>query len=165
MASVDFKEIAHSKIGPVPFPVAAGGVIVGAFVYSVWRNRQAGTKGATDASATGAEGDNTDTGQPIFVANPSPVQPTTSAILTSTGAVATNDDWAKQAVQWLIANRHTDAVTAQRAIGDYLAGNPQSFSDGQLRDAAINALGLPPDLPQPGGSTASPAPQRLPQPV
>lgn len=152
-SAVNPKAILTQKIGGIPFPVLAGVVVVGALGYSMYRKRKAGAAPAADTSAGGNQ---TDQGQPVFEANKVPAQSTTNAVLAGTGQIATNDDWRRLGIQWLVSNKAMSATDASRVIDDYLAGNPQSVSDGQLRDAVIAVYGLPPTIPS-GGSSATPS--------
>jgi hypothetical protein len=57
----------------------------------------------------------------------------------------TNEDWEKAAVAYLIADKNATAQDAQAAISKYLDGADLSYEEGQLKNAAVAKLGLPPE--------------------
>jgi len=155
-----FKAIWGKKVAGIPFAALALIVVVGALGYSMWRQRGAVAPSAAEDAT--AEGDTEDSGQPLFLANPVPSQPSAPGILSNTGQPPTNDDWLRLGIEWAQKNKGVSATEAQRVLSDYLNGSAQSWQDGQVRDAVIAAIGLPPELP----SAASPTgPQTLARPV
>lgn len=146
----EVKKVISGKIVGIPFAVAAGVVVVGALLYSWWKKRKAGTAAVSADTAAAAPGGNSTDSQPLFLAH-EPTPP----VLTSTNQPATNEDWRRQAIQWLISNKQLSSTDAARIIDDYLAGNQQSQADGAFRDAVVNVLGLPPTIPS-GGTTVNP---------
>ena len=152
--TVDVKKIVTDKYAGVPFAAWAGGVVALVFAVQWWRKRNGAATATSPAGATDTTtpGGNDTTSQPLFLAQPVPVQSTTGAVLASTGQAATNDAWRSMAVQWLMSSRGLSSVDATRVIDDYLNGQAQSIADGTYRDAAIAQFGLPPSIPS-GGST------------
>jgi len=151
--ATDWKEVVSRKYAGVPFSVWAAVVVVGTLGYTYWKNRQTAATAAANPANAAPTGDTAATGQPIFLAQQPPVQSTTGAVLTGTGQPQTNEDWRRQAVEWLIQHRNLTADHAQAVVDGYLSGGNLSFQDGQLRDAVISQFGIPPELPSPVGTT------------
>lgn len=146
-----FKAAAGRKVLGVPFPVAAGIVVVGTIAYGVIRKRgEVQTEAQSADTATPADYSSLDSVSNTggFSAQP---------ILTSTGAPDSNDSWGRRAIEWLVANKGMGYGNAQQLVNDYLSGNQLSIQSGQLRDAVVSALGLPPQIPS-GGSTLAGSP-------
>lgn len=140
---LNVKELASKKVAGVPLLYIAAGVGV-VLLYLAIRSKPTNTD-AVDTSEpvdtlTGDESLSGDAAMtplvtnPIFVANPS------QAVVSEN----TNGLWSRQAIQWLISNGAT-AGDATTAIQKYLSGENLSYSEGQLRDAAVKEFGLPPE--------------------
>lgn len=152
----------QKKVMGVPvLYLVAGFVIVLALV--AWRMKPGAGVTPDPAEDTGAAPDAggglTEGGEgaiPPFVANPSPgyggvAIPDPNA---SGGTPDDNDKWLRRAVEWLAGQDHATADAATGAIQKYLAGDQLSVAEGQLRDLAIRQFGLPPEIPQSGGTAA-----------
>ena len=146
-----FKGAAGRKVLGVPFPVAAGVVVVGTVAYGYIRKR--------NSSQTASQ--STDTGSSVDTGVQDNISSTGSfsavPVLTSSGTADTNDTWSRRAVDWLMANKGLGAGAAQQIVQDYISGNQLSMQNGQYRDAVVSAIGFPPQIPT-GGSTLSGSP-------
>lgn len=149
------RELLGKKVAGVPVAYIALFAVIGLAVYAWQTQSVSADDGATDdADATetdSAGGDLDDSGQPVFVANPStnPVgvtDPATNAPV----SVDDNDLWLKRTVAWLVQKGYAGAGDAQSAMSKYLNGDNLSYDEGQLRDKAIAQYGLPPEPPTPG---------------
>lgn len=144
-------------------------VFVLVLLFMAWRMKNAGVPDdTTDGSESDTEAtDNESTGddsQPGFTATPDP----TTGTNTNTGggdgsspafpAEETPDDnakWGRRAMEWLHGHGATvDQATS--AIQKYLDGDQLSYSEGLLRDKAVNQFGYPPDIPVSGGTASKP---------
>lgn len=149
-----FKNVTGKKVLGVPFPVAAGVVVVGTIGYGYIRNRnnkaqataQSADPGTTNSDAASVADNISSSGG--FTALPT---------LTATGASDTNDSWSRRAIDWLVANKGLGYGAASQIVQDYMSGNQLSIQSGQYRDAVVSALGLPPTIPS-GGSTLAGSP-------
>lgn len=90
-------------------------------------------------------------GAPVFVANPPPtyISPDGNQ---GEQSIDSNDKWLRRGIEWLAANGHASVDQATVALQKYLAGEHLSVSEGKLRDLAISHYGLPPELPNSGGT-------------
>lgn len=151
------RELWGKKIGPVPVPVIALVVVV---ILAVVAWRMKATAGVPteeiaaveEETAAAADLQDAEGRIPPFVANPpasgSPVPDTDGQI----GQVDSNDQWMRRAIEWLAGQGHATADQATIAMQRYLAGEQLSIAEGRLRDLAISHFGLPPELPESGGT-------------
>lgn len=167
----DIKELLHKKVAGVPvlYGVIAAIVVGGALGYEKYIAKKAtsatttdtptgtDTTGATDTQDSGdfsAFGDLTSGG---LVGTTPPVDVTAQPNPT---AATTNQEWASEAINWLVQQNKATGGDAQSAITLYINGNNLSYAQGELRDDAIKEFGVPPE-PLPGvGQTASQPAQR-----
>lgn len=148
------------KVGPLPLIVWIGAFV--AIYYYV--HHRTGTKTAAGGAQTDPAG-NTGTidpwtgyvyGTPQDQAGLAAQQGggatgTTSGTGGSTvaGQYATNDQWANAAINFLVG-RSIDPVAANSAIEQYINGQPLTTDQQADVNLAIQAIGAPPQPPQPG---------------
>jgi hypothetical protein len=125
-------------------------VVVAVLVFFAWKMKPATEPSEEDAgtgdAATGEE----------------PSQPTFSAVGEGGGAGGvvggvedTNDMWGRRAIEWLIGQgKGIDKSTI--AIQKYLNGDALSDDEAALKDLAVGQFGLPPEIPQSGGTQTDP---------
>lgn len=152
------RELWGKKVGPVPVPVIAL-VLVAVLAFAAWRMKKpAGVQPdeletAADDEAAANNEETAEDRIPSFVANPpatgSPVPDTGGQI----GQVDDNDQWMRRSIEWLAGQGHATADQATIAMQKYIAGDQLSIAEGHLRDLAIAHFGLPPELPESGGTT------------
>lgn len=165
----DFTDSLQYKFGPLP--AWAWGVGLGVTVLAVQYVRRGRGKDGNTAPAT-------DTVIPLgsdpfgtaYTATPSPmgggswaVAPTTDP----TGAPSkplTNDDWRRQAADYLVSQGYGTTVVAD-ALVKYLDGDPMTDQEIALISAAIRFLGVPPQsapsIRKVTGQPAAPGPAPL----
>lgn len=135
-----------------PLPMGAWIVVVGTglgIAYYARKKSQETPTVVTDTSGTPGVG----TGD---VGGFSQTSPGDQGLQTPT--IQTNEDWAKAAINWLIAQGY-DANVSDSAIRKYLAVETQSVQEYTLTGLALQHLGSPPQpLPPGGGSTPTPTP-------
>lgn len=68
-------------------------------------------------------------------------------------SIETNDVWLKKGVAYLVTQGY-GAGTAQAALQTYLEGMDMTYSQGKARDAVIEELGMPPNPPTIGKTSA-----------
>jgi hypothetical protein len=132
-----------------------------------------GDTGISDAEAAGS-GSGTvtypdTTGEGTVTTAPTPPTTTTNTAdpTTTTGSYTstpeeTNETWGRKAIEWLTKNAGASVDGATIAIQKYLNGDQLSYTEGQLRDKAINGVGFPPNIPASGGTLSKPP---VPKPV
>jgi hypothetical protein len=157
---MDLKALWSKKIGPVPVPIIAL-VLVLILGVVAWRMKaspgiqpeEAGEVPPADSGLEAAgDGFTAEEHIPPFVANPpfsgSPVPDTSGQV----GQVDSNDQWLRRSIEWLAGQGHATADQARLALQKYLSGEQLSIAEGHLRDLAISHFGLPPELPEGGGT-------------
>lgn len=108
-----------------------------------------------------AGGDPEPVTNPVFLANPAPT------VVSGDGdgeSSATNEQWARRAIEWLIS-RGTPEELARPTIQRYLAGEILTTQQNGLKNQAIAQFGLPPEMVSGGGvaenvNTGTTAPAR-----
>src|SRR3954463_13562219 len=147
-----FQELARKKVAGVPVIYLAGGFVVILGIVA-WKMKATSKEEATgdestttdsvpedgSSEATDMAGDYSglNTNGTVIVA---PQQTTTQEAVKET-----NESWERTAVSFLISDKHYTPGDAQTGIHTYLEGNDLTFAQGQMRDAAIAKLGLPPE--------------------
>lgn len=158
MSSVDFGK----QVGPLP--LGAWVVVVGGGLGIAWYSRRAGTQNTAPVPVNDTSGvPGVGTG-PGWVAVPPP-----SSAPDGAPPPATNEEWGRQAINYLIAQGY-DATAADLAIRKYLESAKLSIQEYALVRIALQKLGAPPvPLPAPvdtgGDSTVPPPPVSTPPPV
>ncbi len=162
---MDFKSLAAKKVLGIPVLYLAAAAVV---VFLVWAWQM---KGYTSEEVTGDENTTPEnvpeSEDDIGAADYQGLTPTGTVTVVQPAAEPTeaikqtNDDWLRAAVTFLIEERLSTPGEAQVAINNYLEGNDLTYEQGQLRDAAIKKLGVPPErisvLGSVGNKTEAPA--------
>ncbi len=152
-----FTELAQKKVAGVPVIYLAGAAVV-ILAIVAWKMKPAAEPPvATDEIASDG------TSSPSNVQDPSydglesngtvivaPQQPTPT-----TATEMTNEQWGRLATTWIIDQKLATPGEAQTAIFKYLNGEDLSYAEGQLRDAAVRELKLPPEPLQVLGQTGT----------
>lgn len=141
MADTNVAEVAGKKVGPLPMGVwiaAIGGGLIIAYYGTKSKSSNptltvAGTAGQESGVGTGAVGGWA-------------YQPPTA--LPSAATYTTNQEWARAAINYLIGQNY-DAGLADAAIRNYIGGLQVSIQQQPLVDAALKALGPPPQVLNP----------------
>lgn len=155
----------QKKIAGIPV-IYIVGLFVAILAVVAWRMKSSATDpDPVTESETVTEEDVTGDpsypgGAPTFVANPAPVYIPPDGNQ-GEQSIDSNEKWMRRAIEWLAGNGHASVDQATVAIQKYLAGEHLSVSEGKLRDLAISHYGLPPEIPQSGGTDepATPIPQ------
>lgn len=130
------------KVGPLPigvWMVAAGGV------YWYVRKRNAGSEsGPTALTPSGRVGTTGGIGSSDMSGGGSRDSDSTTA-----GQYSTNEAWGRAAINYLVA-RGVDPTVANSAITQFLASQNLTTDQQAQVNLAIQALGSPPNPPQPG---------------
>lgn len=145
---MNFQELARKKIIGVPVLYwALAGVTVLGFV--AWKLKPAssgattGASSTTDAQGNGVDG-NGDAYSGLATTGTVVVQPSTQPV--ADVEKATNEKWLSSAVNYLVNDAKAATVgDAQLALSSYLNGDDLTYDQGQLRDKAVQKLGLPPE--------------------
>lgn len=141
---MDFKSIAAKRVAGIPVLYLAAAAVV---LFAVWAWKMKGSapeetvseESTTEETAAGTDPDY------------SGLATTGTVTVVQNGATETevekqtNDDWLRAAVKFLMEEKKVTAGEAQTAISNYLEGNDMTYEQGQLRDAAVSKLGLPPE--------------------
>lgn len=146
------RELMGKRVGGIPVMAI---VLVLAVLALFAASRMSADEPMPVEDESDGDGNPDDASVPVFVARDDG-----SSVLTGDGTVFTpesNDTWRVRAAAWLMANRKVSAPEAQRIVDNYLTGETASVTDGQHRDAVINALGLPPVLPDAPQATVTPS--------
>jgi len=127
-----------------PLPLGAWVAVVGGGLGIAWYTRQSGNKGTTIVEDTsGIPGVGTGQGSMWIQNTPPPAQEVADDKFT------TNEEWARAAVNYLIAQGY-DAALADTAVRKYLESKPLSLSENALIKLALAKYGAPPVLlPEP----------------
>jgi hypothetical protein len=142
-----FQEFARKKVAGVPVIYLAGGFVVILAIIAYKMNpptsgEESGPVDETDGSGPDQTGGAADYSGLATQGTVTVVQGSTSdAEVTK----ATNEDWGRSAVDYLIEANLATPSEAQSAIHKYLEGNDLTFEEGKLKDAAIRKLKLPPE--------------------
>lgn len=151
------KALMGKKVAGIPVIYLAG-LFVAILAVLAWRMKPTPEpKEETPVDAAGEEtGDQTGDPQypgspPVFVANPTPpyMSPDSNQ---GPSSIDSNEKWMRRAIEWLTGNGHASVDQATVALQKYLAGDHLSVNEGKLRDLAISQYGLPPEIPQSGGT-------------
>lgn len=160
MANLD--EILKKKVVGIPVLYLAGG-FVAILAVVAWK-----LKAAPEPTPPDAAGTDDGTGAPELAGSDSAydgyntngtvvVQP--SAPTGQPPVEETNETWLSAAITYVVKQKLATPGFAQEALTKYLDGNDLSFSEGQIRDAALNGVGIPPESLGKIGATAT-APAR-----
>lgn len=145
-----WKEIASKKVAGIPVLYLGAAAVV---IFAAWAWQM---KSSSQEEATGDE--NTTTENVPSSPDDTPAADYEGFVPQGTVTVVqqnptteeesvkqTNDDWLRAAVTYLVDEQKVTPGDAQAAITNYLEGNDMTYEQGQLRDAAIRKLGLPPE--------------------
>lgn len=141
-----FSELAQKKVAGIPVLYVAGAfVVILAIVAYKMKPASSEDSGPVDETQgespdqTGGAADYSglETQGTVTVVQGSPN--------TSEPVKATNDDWERSAVEYLIEAKLATPSDAQVAIHRYLEGADLTYEQGKLKDAAITKLKLPPE--------------------
>lgn len=155
-----FSEIANRKVAGVPVLYLAG-AFVAILAIVAWKMKPSvPADEPTGDEATTGENVPDDPNNPDYSGlntqgTVTVVQGTQTA---EPAAKATNEDWERSAVDYLVEAKLATPSEAQSAINKYLAGDALSFDEGKLKDAAIIKLKLPPEPLATLGTVATTAP-------
>jgi hypothetical protein len=165
---VNFSEILHKKVVGVPvLYIGAGAVTILAVV--AWRMKAlpdtdtAGVDAADGTAGTDTNPDNalagTDGAYDSYNGTGTViVQPSVPTGVDVDTTIDTNDEWVKNAAEWLVAQKKATGTDAYTALTKYVSGEDLSFDQGALVNAAIAEKGQPPDpLGTIGTISAAPA--------
>jgi len=143
-----------------PLPLGAWVAVVGGGLGIAWYTRQSGNKGTTIVEDTsGIPGVGTGQGSMWIQQTP----PATTDV--ADDKFTTNEEWARAAVNYLIAQGY-DAALADTAVRKYLESKPLSLSENALIKIALAKYGAPPVLlPEPPPLPVIPPPVVTPPPV
>lgn len=140
---MDWKSIAQKKVAGIPVLYLGAAAAVLLAVYA-WRMKPStDTESTEETSTDGVESDVSDPYEGL--ATQGTVTVVQQATAETESVEQTNDDWLRAAVAYLVEEKKATAGEAQTAINNYLEGNDMTFEQGQLRDAALAKLGLPPE--------------------
>lgn len=154
---MDLKGLMEKRLFGIPvLYLVIGFVLILAIV--AYRMKPSIDEAATDDEGDPSEGNPTETGQPLFLANPPPVYSTPEPTEeTESANTDDNQKWLRRAIEYIATSGIATADMATVALQKYLNGEQLSIAEGRIRDAAIKKIGLPPEIPTSGG-TASPTP-------
>lgn len=153
--AISYSEFAKKKVLGVPvLYLSAGFVVVLAIV--AWRlkpSADTNTDGTNPTDSTaGADGTGQTAGQLAGTTDPYGgfdtggtvvVQPTPSE--SATPAAPTNETWLNQAIPFVASALKMSSGTVQVGLNKYLNGSDLSYDEAQMRDAAIDKFGPPPE--------------------
>ena len=138
----DVKEILTQDAGPLPVWVWGVGIGVIAVAYIWWTGRDSGTTAVESAGSTVASGSDA-----VFDAIDGAFKPGTSGSASvgdeAPTEIDTNVAWGFRAVSYLVG-QGVAPVTAQVAIGKYLAEEKLTDADAVLVNRAVAGIGAPP---------------------
>jgi phage tail protein X len=157
-----FSEIAKRKIAGVPVLYLAGAFVV-ILAIVAWRMKTtASPDEPTGDENTTSENVPTD-GDPNVDYSGLATQGTVTVVqggekTEEESKKATNEEWERSAVDYLVDAKLATPTEAQSAIHKYLQGSDLTYDEGKLKDAAILKLKLPPEpLTTIGNVGSSPA--------
>ncbi len=140
-----FQEIASKKVAGVPVLYLAGGFVV-ILAIVAWKMKPTTTDAGPVDEAQGVAPDLTDGAADYSGLATQGTVTVVQGTTTDTEAVKeTNDSWERSAVDYLVEAGLATPSAAQAAIHKYLEGADLSYEEGQLKDAAIRKLKLPPE--------------------
>lgn len=145
----NFQEFAKKRVFGVPvLYLALAGVIVLAVV--AWKMKPAEEEVTGDENTTPDNVPVSD--EDSAAADYSGLNGTGTVTVVQNGSTTdeeavkeTNDDWFRSAVAYLTQEKKATVTEAQQAINKYLEGADLTYAEGQLKDAAVLKLGLPPE--------------------
>lgn len=156
-----FQELARKKVAGVPVIYLAGGFVV-ILAIVAWKMKSSsapeeptGDESTTTDNVPGDSDEATD-----LAGDYSGLKTTGTVIVAPQQTTAeeavkeTNESWERSAITYLMTQKYT-AGDAQTGINKYLGGEDLTFAQGQMRDAAISKLGLPPEPLSGIGQTGS----------
>jgi nucleoid-associated protein YgaU len=140
---MDFKSIAAKKVAGVPVLYLGAAAVILLALYA-WKMK---SSTPTSEEPVAEEETDTTTTDPDYsgLATTGTVTVVQQAAEETEAVKETNDDWLRSAVTYLMAEKGATAGDAQTAITNYLEGNDMTYEQGQLKDAAVAKLGLPPE--------------------
>lgn len=139
------------KIGPLPAVVWAAAAVA---IYLYLRNKQAAAAAATGPTAVTPAGTLATTGgigSSDMSGGGGSDGSTSDSGSTTAGQYATNDSWERAALNYLVGIG-VDPVAAGSALSQYLASQTLTTDQQAQVNLAIQALGAPPTIPQPGNA-------------
>jgi hypothetical protein len=156
----------RKKVGGVPVLYIAA-LLVAILAVVAWKlNPSAPTEGddATPDEEGDAAGDPANADYSGFATNGTvTVQQGTDPATVSPVVVQTNERWATNASNWLVAQGLASGTVAQTATRKYIDGESLSTAEGKLIDAATKQFGVPPEPLTAGGVTADPIAAAIPR--
>lgn len=164
-----YKEFLNKKVfGVKMLYVALAVALLLGFV--AWKMKRAGVDAGADPTDTEPTAGDEGVGNDV----PTTVTPSDSSLGIGGGGVSTggsttdpvytpptvaepltNDTWMRMGIDWLI-KQGVPSDQATMALQAYLAGDQLSFEQGKLRERVITQFGLPPEIPQSGGTANKP---------
>lgn len=143
---MDFKAIARKKVLGVPVIYLALAA-VSVLAYYAWKLKPATAPSSDEPADTNDAGAEPGSGSDLSALNTTGtvvVQPTLNPVADT--VEETNEKWLQSAIDYVVTEKKmTTYGTALEALSKYLDGDDLSFEEGQIRDAAIGKLKLPPE--------------------
>jgi hypothetical protein len=141
-----FQELAQKKVAGIPVLYLAG-AFVAILAIVAWKMKPSVKEDpAPDDESAAADSDPTDgAGDYSGLATQGTVTVVQGTQQPEEAVKATNEDWERSAVDYLVESNLATPSEAQNAINKYLAGSELTFDEGKLKDAAIRKLKLPPE--------------------
>jgi hypothetical protein len=165
---MDVKALMTRKVAGVPVIYIAG-LFVAILAVVAWKMKPAAEPAAEgDGPDTTADAGGVDPAAADYSSLATPGTVTVSggsAGTTTTELPDDNDRWMRRAIEWIAGQGLATADVATIALQKYLSGDQLSMTEGKIRDAAIAHFGLPPEIPQSGGTEPTPTPGPTPVPT
>jgi phage tail protein X len=141
-----FNDIAQKKVAGVPVLYLAG-AFVAILAIVAWKMKPSSGQDLGPVDETDGTGSDETGGAADYSGlNTQGTVTVVQGTQTETEAVKpTNEDWERSAVEFLVDSGLATPSEAQAAIHLYLEGGDLSYAQGQLKDAAIRKLKLPPE--------------------
>lgn len=154
----------RKKIAGIPVLYIAGLFVV-VLALVAWRMKPSEPGEGDPAEEDDADqmGDPADADYSGFATNGTvTVQQGTDPATVSPVVVQTNETWARNAANWLVAQGLASGTAAQTATRRYIEGESLSVDQGKWIDAAVKQFGIPPEPLTAGGITKPSVPISLP---
>lgn len=158
------KALMGKKVAGIPV-IYIIGLFVAILAVIAWRMKPSAEPSETPVEPTATEEDDPfgqgdpayPGGAPTFVANPVPgyLNPDANQ---GPSSIDDNMKWLRRSIEWLVGQGHASVDQATVALQKYLSGEHLSVNEGKLRDLAISHYGLPPELPDSGGTDEANSP-------
>lgn len=155
-----FQEIVSKKVAGVPVVYIAGAFVAVLVVVAI---KMKPTVTAEDDATPNQPAEELDAAEDYSsLATTGTVTVVQAATPEAETTTATNEQWGRSAVEYLVSENMATPSEAEAAIYHYLQGADLSYSEGQLKDAAIRKLKLPPEpLPNVGTVGSQPAQKQI----